>query len=83
MTLTIPLSEPITFGTDAIGQEITAEEVAIKWMSLDFTTNKVNFECTLPNRPDVCFSKTVDFDPSISTFDELTAKLADKVTTLL
>lgn len=79
MTLITPLSSPINFGVDALGSEIIADAVVVKWMTLDFSTNQANCECTLPNRPDVCFARTATFDPANITTDNLACAVATAV----
>lgn len=76
MTLLTPLANPVAFGPDAEGTPITAEAVSIKWVTLDFTSGEANFECTLPNRPDVAFARTVPFDDTDVSTASLTATLA-------
>lgn len=79
MNLIAPLSHPVAFGPDAEGNLITAEAVAIKWVTLNFTSNEANFECTLPNRPDVAFARTVTMNVQDLSESALKEALATSV----
>lgn len=75
------LQEAVSFGADATGVEITTDAIAIKWVTLDFCNQQANYECTLPNRVDVCFSRCLPFDPTTVNAETLVQSLATAMAT--